>query len=557
MIRCSHCGKLAQAGATSCQSCGMPLTAVNNAVGMVGMGQAEPQQELPAWLESLRAHERPVASGSGGQPFTTAELVDENSMPSWMRQDQSRLSETGASDAFPAVAPGMNPMGQAASGNGNSLEASSLIDERSLPSWMRSAQEGGQPAAGQNFAANSLVQPDSLPAWMKNLAPETETSAQPVEERYGLPAQQAPMTPPSAGSARMAQTSQASYNEPAPPSAQGFLAHDLVDQQAVPNWLKSAQGSGQQGQSMSGPMGSGFAAGELVDQRALPNWMKNQQGQEKSDPVSAMGVPVSGSGQGTGMGEGIQSGVGMPASTLLDMSSMPSWMSEGAQSGAGANFTPGAQQPGGMAAGSLVDMNAMPAWLKNADNSQQSAHGGQTRADAMRVPSRPRGDLGAQGQSEAAANVFASMLGVSASTPLPQGQTQAQENNLRAVPGQQPQQQVQPGISNWQSQPQPMAPSTPQSWQLSNALPPLENRMGATPMSTPMLSPLPSPMPNSPLPSSQSGGMQSYPGYMGTSEASRTGMGSSALGVGGGNSGGAEGTKKKGIFDAIRNFFFS
>lgn len=519
--------------------------------------QAE-QQELPAWLESLRAHERPVANGSGGQPFTMAELVDENAMPNWMHQDQSRLIEAGASDAFPVLPPTSSPGESSETFPGSGLEASSLIDKQSLPAWMSGTQEGVQPKAGQNVSANSLVQPEALPAWMKNLAQEVrpQASTQPAEGQYGLPASTsfptqpvveqyglpAPLTPPPTGAAHMPLTPPLptpSYSDPAAMSTQGFSAQELVDQQALPDWMKGAQGGGQQTPGRSVPTGTGFAAGELIDQRALPRWMQDLQGPEKSEPVSALGMPVSGSGQGAGMGQGTQGGVGMPASTLLDMNAMPTWMSEGEQRGASANSVQGA--PENMSAGSLIDMGTLPAWLKNSDNAQQSAggRGAQARAEGMRVPSRPRGEVGPQEQSEAAANVFASMLGVSASTPMPAG-GQPQANNLGVAPPRPPQ-QVQPGLPGWQSPQQAPVNQAAQPWQSPNQSPP-ENR------------PPLSPMPGSYVAGSQVGGMQgqTYPGTMGNPNMAR---GPVASGVGG-RAGEAEGTRKKGLFDAIRDFFF-
>ncbi|HEU5381411.1 MAG TPA: hypothetical protein VFV38_38805 [Ktedonobacteraceae bacterium] len=566
MIRCNHCGKLAPAGATSCQNCGMPLTTVSGGLGMGGEAQAE-QQELPAWLESLRAHERPVANNSGGQPFTMDELVDENAMPSWMRQDQSRLMEAGASDSFPALPAAAKTEDSRDAFPGSGLEASSLIDKQSLPSWMSGAQEGMQPTTGQNVSAHSLVQSETLPAWMKNLAQEvrpqpsalstegqnglparTPFPERSMEGQYGLPVSSHP-TPPAPGATRMPQTPAlpVSYNDPATVPTQGFSAHELVDQRALPGWMADAQGPGQQAQSQSVPTGSGFAAGELIDQRALPRWMKDLQGPEKSDPVSAWGGPVNGSGQGTGMGQGVQGGAGMSASTLLDTNALPAWMREGEQGGVNTDFPAAANASGSMAAGSLIDMNAVPAWLKNADNTQQSggAHPGQARTEGMRVPSRPRSEAGPQEQSAAAANVFSSMLGVSASAPTLSNQPQ--EHTLGVAPAPQPQ-QVQPSLPGWQSPPQPPANYNAQPWQQANQLPPLENRMGAVPQS--------SPMPGSYMAGNQPGsmpGQKTYSGSLGSAEAARRPI---TPGMGGSSGGVAEGPKKKGLFDAIRDFFF-
>lgn len=548
--------------------------------GMANAGQAE-QQELPAWLESLRAHERPVSSGLGEQrqPFSMAELVDENSMPSWMRQDHPRVHESGSSDAFPAVAtekPGPAPEKQAFPASG--LEAGSLIDEQSLPAWMRGSQGGAQPAAGQSVSANSLVQPEALPAWMregqgaaqpaaghqpaagqgmsasslaqqetlpawmKNLeqAVQPQSPGRPVEQQYGLPAPaQPPVTPPSFSSITpMPRTpSPGASSEPQQPLAQGFSAGELVDQKSLPGWMTGAQGPGPQPSTRPVPAGQGFAAGELVDQQSLPRWMTEQQGQEKANPQSAMGVPVNGSGQITGMGQAMGS-EGMPASTLLDLGSMPAWMREGEQAGA-----QGTQQPGGMAAGSLIDLGSMPAWLRNAEQPQQDA-GARSAPARPVVPGRPRAEANPQEQSEVAANVFASMLGVAASAPALPGQPQMPGNNLGVAQSQ----SAQPALPGWQSSPQPaMSQGTlPQAWQASGSLP----QVGA------------SPMPNAYTPSGQVGnvgGMQARPAerplYTGIAGVDRSGLGTAAGAAGSRDAQPAE-PKKKGFFDAIRDFFF-
>jgi hypothetical protein len=572
VIRCSHCGKLAPAGATSCQNCGMPLVSANNVAGTRG-SQQQDQSELPAWLESLRAHERPVSSGNGGdnQPFSMAELVDENAMPSWMRQDQSRLAEN--SDAFPALSantrPGSGPERQAFPANG--LEANSLIDEQSLPAWMR-GQDGGQPAPGQSMSANSLVQRDSLPAWMKSLDQSAPVAQPPVQsQQYGLPVSQAqpptqvqsynlppqaPVTPPPSTNLAQAPQAPLAYGL----GQKGFSAGELVDSKSLPNWMTNGQGSpGQSPQTRPVPTERGFMAGELIDQNALPNWMKSAQGQGKSDPVSAMGVPVTGSGSGQGTGQGILGGVGMPASSLLDISAMPAWMQESEQGNAGAGsamgYTPGTpQQP--MSAGSLIDASTLPAWMRNSDVGQPAsgARGAQQspRAESMRVPSRPRAEIVPQEQSEQAANVFSSMLGVAASSPFLPGQAQMQENNLGIVQGQQMSQPrpqpASPVLPGWQSPQQPVQAPTlqqQQAWQMSGSLPGM-----ATTSKTPGTGGL------------QPGGMNSaqtnyagQSGYGGTSDTNRASAG--PMSSAGSDSKGEVQTaraKKKGFFDSIRDF---
>lgn len=667
MIRCSHCGKLAPQGALSCQHCGMPLA--NGGNGAASAGQSE-QQELPAWLESLRAHERPITNNQENrQPFSLDELVDEDSMPSWMRQDRRKMPESGSSDSFPALPamPGAGPEKQDTPANG--FQAGSLIDERSLPAWMREnqGQPGGQAGAAVNVSAHSLVDQQHLPAWIKDLSqstPSVTPPAAPARNQYGLPPVQTPVTPPSMPSApRVPQTPPAS--EPPASLAHGFSAHELVDMQAMPAWMSGSPGAGQgpgAPPTRPVPVEQGFSAGELIDQRSIPQWMKELQGQEKANPQSAMGVPVNGSGQMMGPGQGTQrttsdegmpagslldansmppwlresqlsssqapqasgqnlsagslldasaapawmreglqgntqapqannqgfsasslldassapawmregaqnnapeaqsAGSGFSANSLLDMSAMPAWMREGEQGGAqGAQAQPGGQ---GMSAGSLIDMNAMPAWLRNAESSQNAASARPGQVPARPVPSRPRHEGAPLEQSEAAANVFASMLGVAASTPALPGQEQVPGTNLGVAQGQPmsslpPYQQAQPSLPGWQ-QPemtQYNQGAQARSWQMSGPMPAVNAQ----------------PAPNAYAPMGQPGGPQEMPPRLNNAEqpawnnnyaADRT-----ALGVTSNADAGHQRfdpypastqntpTKKKGIFDSIREFF--
>jgi hypothetical protein len=277
-----------------------------------------------------------------------------------------------------------------------------------------------------------------------------------------------------------------------------------------------------------------------------------------------LGMPVSGSGQMMGMGQGTKGAEGMPASTLLDASSLPAWMREESSSGA-----PGAAQPGGMgmSAGSLIDMGALPQWMRNDENAQKSGNlqsagpqnAGAARNEGIRVPSRPRTDIGTQGQSEVAANVFSAMLGVSASAPVIPGQAQAPvpASNLGVAQGPvvppppMPAPASPPPLPGWQSPQQPAAAQQsvqPPAWQLSGS----SAHMGAAPV------------PNASMPGGQPagmGGMQpqgyrmeqsAYPAF----SADRAGAGS-AIGAGGSRGENqATDAKKKGFFDAIRDFFF-
>lgn len=623
----------------------MPLVSVGRNAGTGGQFE---QPELPAWLESLRAHERPVGnmnSPTEQQPFSMSDLVDENSMPSWMRLDQARLSES--SDALPALSSNAHPGGsEAPSVPTSGFTASSLLDESALPSWMR-GQDAGRAETEQNLVAGNLIQPESLPAWMKSLdndqsgtgqglpsvaiptppavqgmspaartsippgtgkgmAPPARPGAAPAAGR-GTPPPARPGIPPATdqeittagllqsgslpawmknldvgGSAQSSSwqtgeqyglptgTQQAGISGGLPqtpispltpfsgsggltsPPAQGFAASDLVDQRSLPEWM-TAQDQGQQARSRPVPGEQGFAAGELLDQQSLPAWMKDQRGQGNTGPVSAMGVPVSGSGQIMGMDQGTTGGVGMPAANLLDASTLPSWMQENA---------PGTAQPAerGMVAGSLIDVNALPDWMRNQDNPQSAtgAYGGQTQAptrfEGVRVPGRPRGEITSQEQSEAAANVFASMLGVSASAPTFPGQSPV--NTSLGVAQGQPVQPVPPAqsiIPGWQS-PSPAPASQRQPvWQASGGaaspIPDWQTQPSGLPPASVNNTQIPTRIME---PSSHSGIGDMNRGAAGPVTGANIGTGA------GNNNADArgEGVKKKGFFDSIRDFFF-
>ncbi len=392
MITCSNCGELVAAGMSSCQRCGMPLSSM---VGSVAEYEkvAPPQPELPAWLESLRANERPAAPGSGQASFSAADLVEEGNLPSWMRSE--RGVDT-AENAFSGAQTGWRPAPSPLPDTGDNfplppaqgIVAHSLIDEGSLPSWMRDNQTGGEVRQGDPFqpgqrsiSASSLVQPDALPDWMKSLEPQSAP---------------APAFPPAPA--------------PSPSSPPSYMQ---LNDQGIPPYMQLND------QSMPPVQPAALSAHDLIDPQKLPAWMTGN-----NAPAGAS----SGSDQSS-----------LNASSLLDMHSLPPWLRE--ESLGQNTMAPAPQvqpyvhptpQPGlssDMAAGSLIDMNALPDWLRSSaeqqsgsgqgmsSNQHQGPYGAPPRVDNVRVPSRPRSEVGPHEQSEAAANVFASMLGVASAAP--------------------------------------------------------------------------------------------------------------------------------------------
>jgi hypothetical protein len=501
VITCNSCGYRSQEGAVNCQRCGAPLPSkgANEAGSHTG---TRGQPELPAWLESLRPGDRPAAPPPGAANFSAADLIEEGALPSWMQAERmgGDSAVTGPHVALRSSSmPGPDTDGGFAS---RGLAARSLIDEQSLPSWMREAGQSGSTESQSGIQASSLVQPDSLPEWLQSMQPPAST---PRPEGPVRPAQ--PAQPP-----RPAQTF-----DPTPP-AQGFSARDLIDEQSLPPWM--SQQSGQmpapppvtptnRGQGAA-PEQSGMPASSLLDMDSLPPWLR-QPGQE-------------------------QKGSAFPPPPVQSPLPDQSWQAPPVNNAPGSNV---AGSGGKLAASSFIDTNSLPDWLRSPGAAPQGSPGGQQsgmyagppRVENVRVPSRPRSELNPAGDSAAAANVFASMLGVASAAPNFPSQagsmpgTQAQSNPYNAaapqgMPGQIP--ATPPGMSG--PLPQPYGPGG----------------YGAGYQAGSQNSYMMPPQAGSPIYSPQMPGMPPGPG---------------AAGLSGGQGANAK-PAKRGFFEAIRDLFF-
>lgn len=529
MITCNHCGYKSPEGAFNCPKCGAPLSRMEGGFHPRTGGQE--QAEIPAWLESLRVGERSASQTSPSTNFSAADLIEEGTLPSWMRPERaSNADRTSVSDAFNALHPsaGLSPTTEEGSLPPRGLNLQSLIDEQSLPSWMQEGKESKSAVPQSGFEASSLVDPEALPDWMRS--PQASSTVSP------LSAQPSIGTPNvSSGSADWMQTLQAQPPTgpvaplAPPPNLQSIPPAQPSMWGASPEWMKTLQsqqsatassaaepaGPPSAGFSTSafaepaGPPSAGFSARDLLDEQSLPPWMTQQQsGQSAAIQGGRPGQPGS-----------------LSPSSLIDQDALPSWMQESvrppqqsynspAQSPASSPFSvqplqqsynPSAQPPAsgpfaiqppqpsypqnappaqgsGLTASSFVDMNALPPWLRSGEEtggpSQQDAGNyavpgvpsGPPRVENMRVPSRPRGEVNPNESSEAAANAFASVLGVasaapqfpSAPPPSPYGQSVSAPVQQppqtphgmppMSMPGQQPGQIPVPGIPGMPTQ---------------------------------------------------------------------------------------------------------
>jgi hypothetical protein len=402
------------------------------------MPEAQDQVGLPAWLESLRAGERSAAPVNNASPFSAPNFAEEGSLPSWMRPE--REEGTGNTGVNPVIATGGGQGMTAQPSQG--ITAGSLVDENALPPWLRDGKIApeqatpstpAQPATGQPIQASSLVEQDDVPEWMKSLQPQEPTVMRNERRQESAPVAAAqPVVPPS-----------------------GVSAHDLIDPQALPDWMKTQGNRGSQGVQSNMPVArgvrqqesdqktarppvpeqGGFSASSLLDENSLPQWLRES---------GANAGRSAASGSGSGWGNNGSSPVYPPAGNTNGRASTQGndWPAQvPPQTPMSA---PTAQAGQGMAASSFIDEDALPPWLRSADQQRGSgsgvygsqanpAMGSQARQNApapiaprqvdnIRVPNRPRNESSINDTSENAASVFASMLGVASAAPNYLGQ---------------------------------------------------------------------------------------------------------------------------------------
>jgi hypothetical protein len=383
------------------------------------MGRAE-QQELPAWLESLRASDYSAPPATEQPNFSPTDLVDEGALPGWMRPENGDMADS-VSAQYPAIRRASMP-GPTTDGGmlpPRSIMASSLIDEQALPSWLQEHSTTEPQPVQRGFSAASLVQPDALPDWMRNMQPPAAPPA---------PANTPPVEP-------------SNFELP----ARGMAPYGLVDQQALPS---SSSGQGNMpSEPASGEGQMRLPASSLLDVNALPPWMQEgrsgyqSQGQGSSNEERR---PAAQPGQ---LSTGDTS---LAAASLIDMNALPEWLREGEE-----------QQR------SMQGQRQQP-W--SAGYVQPGGPGVPPRVENIRVPSRPRTEANVQEQNQVAANVFSSMLGVSSAPyfpgqPQPGSGTTNQASSWQGTQPGQPQQPptyapgAMPGRGQPQVQQQPMNPS--------------------------------------------------------------------------------------------------
>ena len=258
----------------------------------------------------------------------------EGAVPAWMRTAEGEIKETPLPQGTLRPSSFSAPNTDERSLPRRSINANSLIDEQSLPAWMR---QDGPPAAAtppKNIPASSLIQAESVPEWMKTLQQQ----------------------PPSAASARPAQSA-----VPMSPLPSDFSAGDLIDPQSLPPWMV------QQGEPPAAPTapskGQTFSASSLLDMDSLPSWMRESDAERGTTPGG-----VYGEGQA-------QRGTMTPqAQQWQQPGSPPSAFPKQTPTGSPVNQIAGNSVPQNpLSAASFVDKNALPEWLRAESEQRQSS----------------------------------------------------------------------------------------------------------------------------------------------------------------------------------------
>jgi hypothetical protein len=299
-----------------------------------------------------------------------------------------------------------------------------------LPTWLESLrvnERSHSPMSDQSqFSTSDLIDEGALPSWMR---PENAEMMEKGNSGKYPAWRPASMAAP--------QTDEGNI----PP--EGFPARSLIDEQSLPSWVQPTTGS----MPVTPDSQGNFSVASLIQPDDLPDWMKSLP-QSPQPPVPQSSVwgdsqspniqvrensytPDPVSNNSNFMPQGIQNEPsGLNASSLLDANSLPAWLREGDQIQTYSSGQSGQASTGnsGLMGSSLIDANAVPGWLRSYDVQQQTnvqpvgnvqsyPNGPAPRVENVRVPSRPRAEIAPQEQSEVAANVFSSVLGVASSAP--------------------------------------------------------------------------------------------------------------------------------------------
>jgi hypothetical protein len=299
-----------------------------------------------------------------------------------------------------------------------------------LPTWLESLrvnERSNSPASERShFSMSDLIDEGALPSWMRPENAEMMEKGNSGKYPAWRPA-----------------SMQAPHTDEGNIPPEGFPARSLIDEQSLPSWVQATTGS----MPVTPDSQRNFSAESLIQPDDLPDWMKSlpQSSQPFVPQNNVWGDEQSSASQVRGNSYTLDPAYnnsnllpqsfqnepsGLNASSLLDVNSLPTWLHEEDQIQTYGSSQSGQVSTGnrGLTGSSLIDANAVPGWLRSYDAQQQTTmqsmgnirshpNGTAPRVENVRVPNRPRAEIGPHEQSEVAANVFSSVLGVVSAAP--------------------------------------------------------------------------------------------------------------------------------------------
>ncbi|GAC1358750.1 MAG: hypothetical protein NVSMB44_07140 [Ktedonobacteraceae bacterium] len=288
------------------------------------------EKALPSWMKEAQQQQTPASGG-----ISASSLLRQESVPDWMRtlqqpnaapssssyEEQAGYQQQPEQPEQPARPTAPNP---AALGHG--FSARDLIDQQSLPTWMKSQDERnasntpapqtgpfGQPAQStpgiqgtppqqSGFSASSLLDPNTLPQWMRESGQDSRTNVTPPQPSW--PTQTPPGSGPGWSVGMQSNASwpgiQAPATPPQPPMSTnpgqggGMSASSLIDANALPEWLRNASDqrsqAGQPSQPVmgGGPRQSSYPIPPRAENVRVPSRPRsNEAGSSESSEVAA------------------------------------------------------------------------------------------------------------------------------------------------------------------------------------------------------------------------------------------------------------------------------
>ncbi len=320
-----------------------------------------------------------AAEPAAASPFDGASLVDEKSLPDWLRSNRE-------TEPLPLPITLSNSMNNPRVGDGPAEKkaASSAeeagTDDDALPEWLQQVySEANVPPLNedkqdkppvtlgpQKFSGSDLIDKRSVPTWIR----EAEMTS-PLENIADILA----TTPPAQPQESKPADAQAAFAAANTAPAEPFSARSLVNEEELPEWMRHLSEEGAPApkdssalhaaaEAASQASASGFfSAAELVDTHALPVWMKGQESPAAPQAAAQPGAPSDASGSASGI---------FSATELIDTHALPAWIKDQEPPAA----PPSAAGPSSEAAGptgsvsgifsaaELVDTHMLPAWMK-------------------------------------------------------------------------------------------------------------------------------------------------------------------------------------------------